>query len=150
VYYGSTGGLSPVNRGFTYSGQADSNFGVSVASAGDMDADGFFDLLVGAPRYTADQPEEGAAFIFRGSPAGMLSPHTWQMEGDKNDTDFGFSVAAAGDVNDDEFSDVIAGAPLYKRDDKTVMGSVFLYHGLAGADEPPVYPIFLPLISTAP
>ncbi len=150
VYYGSTGGLSPVNRSYTYSGQADSNFGISVASASDMDADTFSDLLVGAPRYTADQPEEGAAFIFRGSPGGMLSPHTWQMEGNKNDTNFGFSVSYAGDVNEDEFSDVIAGAPLFKRDDKTVMGSVFLYHGLAGADKPPVYPIFLPLISATP
>ena len=88
-----------------------------------MDAGWLRDVLVGAPRYSADQPEEGAAFIFRGSPGGMLSPHTWQMEGNKNDTNFGFSVAAAGDVNDDEFSDVIAGAPLYKRDDKTIMGS---------------------------
>jgi hypothetical protein len=152
VYYGSTGGLSSLNRGFVYSGQANSNFGVSVASAGDMNADGFSDLLVGAPRYTADQPEEGAAFIFQGSADGMLAPHTWQMEGNKNDTNFGFSVAYAGDVNDDEFSDVIAGAPLYKRDDKTIMGSVFLYHGLVGADvppEPPVYPTYLPMISAA-
>jgi hypothetical protein len=153
VYYGSASGLISFNRWMAVSGQTNSLFGISVASAGDMDANGFSDVLVGASRYTADQPLEGAAFIYSGSETGMHSSQRWQMEGNKNDTDFGFSVATAGDVNDDEFSDVIAGAPLYKRDDKTIMGRVFLYNGLEGDDLPPepiLYPLFLPLISTAP
>lgn len=154
VYYGSTNGLVTFNRWISISGQTNSLYGVSVASAGDLDGDGFSDVLVGAPRYTADQPVEGAAFIFRGSASGMHSPHTWQIEGNKNETDFGISVATAGDVNDDGFSDVIAGAPLYKRDDKTIMGRVFLYNGLAGEDTPPEppppvwIPLYLPLISS--
>ena len=78
----------------------------------------------------------------------MLSPHRWQMEGNKNDTDFGFSVAAAGDVNDDEFSDVIAGAPLYRLSE-IITGRAFLYLGLEGEDLPPL-PALLPMISAAP
>ncbi len=146
VYFGSSGGLSASNRWIGYSGQAGSGFGVSVASAADLDGDGCDEVIVGAHHYTQDQPYEGAAFIYKGSPAGLdTSPH-WLVEGNKNDSWFGFSAANAGDVNQDGFADLLVGAPLYRRDEKTIMGRVFVYHGLEGVEQPPVYPLYLPFI----
>jgi hypothetical protein len=145
VYFGSPTGLSSLNRWKVCSGQAGSGFGAAVSSAGDLDNDGFDDVMVGAYNYSDDQPEEGAAFIYQGSALGPSFEPRWQVEGNKADTWFGFSVAQGGDVNHDGFDDIVVGAPIYKLDDKTIMGRVFLYEGLQG-EEIHDYPMFIPLV----
>jgi hypothetical protein len=64
IFYGAPGGFRAL---FTLldSNQAEANLGASVAGAGDVNGDGFDDVIVGAPRYDAGQDDEGAAFIFR-------------------------------------------------------------------------------------
>lgn len=145
VYYGSPGGLLSADRAVAFSGQANSGFGVSVASAGDLNCDGFVDVIVGAHLYSYDQPDEGAAFIFPGGESGLAAQPRWLVQGNKNDTWFGFSVASAADVNRDGFADIVVGAPLYKRDEKTIMGRAVVFHGLEG-EEIHSYPVFMPLI----
>ena len=49
--------------------QPGAGFGFAAASAGDVDGDGFDDLIVGAHLYDRGQTDEGAAFVFLGSPA---------------------------------------------------------------------------------
>jgi hypothetical protein len=44
-----------------------------VASAGDVNGDGYDDLVAGAPRYDGGQSDEGAAFVYYGSPSGISS-----------------------------------------------------------------------------
>ncbi len=91
--------------------QIDSQFGASVASAGDVNGDGYSDVLTGAPRFSNGQADEGGAFLFLGSASGLGATPAWTAEGNRSDSWFGASVASAGDVNGDGYSDVIVGAP---------------------------------------
>ncbi len=92
-------------------GQDYANFGQSVAMAGDVNADGHVDIIVGAPGASGDLKDEGRAYAFYGAPSGPSTSPAWTAEGDQANAGLGWSVAAAGDVNGDGFDDVIVGAP---------------------------------------
>jgi len=81
-------------------------FGESVSGAGDVNGDGFDDVIVGASGY---DNYKGRGYIFYGSPA-MNSVADITMTGENSFDYFGFSVSDAGDVNADGKDDVIAGA----------------------------------------
>jgi hypothetical protein len=53
------------------SNQANANMGFSVASAGDVNGDGYSDVIVGANLYDNGESDEGAAFIYHGSATGI-------------------------------------------------------------------------------
>jgi hypothetical protein len=131
VYYGSAGGLR-TSPGWTAEGnQVQGWFGRSVNSAGDVNADGYDDVIVGAPGYDDDQANEGVAFAFYGSAAGPSLTASWTGQAAKAEAWYGRSVASAGDVNGDGYDDVIVGAPNY--DNKQPEGGrIFLYYGSAG------------------
>ncbi|MCI0521517.1 MAG: integrin alpha [Chloroflexi bacterium] len=133
VFLGSSAGLGNQPAWMESSTQGTSNYAVTVRTAGDVDQDGFDDLAVGASNYSLDQPAEGAVFLYRGSAAGLTPYADWWAGGDKADAWFGFTVASAGDVNQDGCDDLVVGAPYYKHDDRTVMGRAFLYEGSPAA-----------------
>ena len=81
-------------------------FGESVSGAGDVNGDGFDDVIVGASGYNN---YTGRGYIFYGSPA-MNNVADVTMTGENSYDYFGFSVSDAGDVNADGKDDVIAGA----------------------------------------
>jgi FG-GAP repeat/FG-GAP-like repeat len=85
-------------------------FGASVASAGDFNGDDYPDFIIGAQQSSA----EGKAFIYYGGPSLDATPDV-TLIGESTGllTEFGASVASAGDVNEDGFDDVIVGAPWY-------------------------------------
>ncbi|MDH5566121.1 MAG: integrin alpha [Myxococcales bacterium] len=116
------------------SNQADATLGVSVAGAGDVNGDGYDDVIVGADWYDAGQTYEGAAFVFLGSASGIAdaSPATAaaQLESNQAYAGFGWSVASAGDVNGDGYGDVIAGAWAYNAG-QSEEGAAFIFHGSA-------------------
>jgi hypothetical protein len=99
------------------SDQAGAQLGMSVSGAGDVNGDGFADVIVGARLYDAGQTKEGAAFVFLGSATGIAdgNPSTAhaQLESNQAGAQLGYSVSGAGDVNGDGFADVIVGAPSY-------------------------------------
>ena len=107
VYLGSATGL-PSSPSATLSGPAGSDFGLSVASAGDVNGDGYADVIVGADGYN---DSTGQAYLYLGGPAG-LSTHIAAILTSPGSpgTSFGISVTSAGDVNGDGYADVIVGA----------------------------------------
>ena len=55
------------------SDQAGAEMGEYVAGAGDVNGDGYADVIVGAWRYDAGEADEGAAFVFHGSATGIAN-----------------------------------------------------------------------------
>ncbi len=144
VYHGSPSGPSTFPDWTADSGQAEARMGYSVASAGDVNGDGYGDVIVGARGYSNPDADEGAAFVWHGSASGLGASGTpanadWSAEGAQAGAYFGFSVASAGDVNGDGYGDVIVGAPFWD-DGQTDEGGAFVWHGSAsglGADSTP-------------
>ena len=105
-----------------FNGEANNNYlGYSVSSAGDVNGDGFDDILVGAYGYSSNK---GRAYIYYGGTilntvADVVM--TGQLPGNK----FGYSVSSAGDVNGDGYSDVIIGATGFNTNE----GRVYIYLG---------------------
>jgi hypothetical protein len=130
VYHGSGAGLATTAAWTAESNQAFAGFGGSVATAGDVNGDGFSDVIVGAGGYDNGEANEGRAFVYHGSGAGLATTAAWTAEGNQDFADFGFSVATAGDVNGDGFSDVIVGARTYDNGEANE-GRAFVYHGSA-------------------
>ena len=93
------------------SNQIGAGFGSSVASAGDVNGDGYDDILVGASNYNGALTNQGSAALFLGSPDGPSKLPDWTAEGSQAFANFGASLAGADDVNGDGYDDVIVGAP---------------------------------------
>ena len=127
LYLGSATGLSTIPA-WTSSGddQVDANYGYSVASAGDVDGDGYDDVIVGAYHYDTEQENAGKAYLYLGSTAGLSTMPAWTSSGDDQVGGYyGCSVATAGDVNGDGYDDAIVGA--YGMDG--LLGKAYLYFG---------------------
>jgi len=84
--------------------------GSSVAAAGDVNGDGYDDVIAGAPFCDAAGFEAGRAYIYFGGPSPDSVPDV-TLDGTNVSDHFGWSVAGAGDVNGDGYDDVIVGAP---------------------------------------
>ena len=85
-------------------------FGCSVSHAGDVNGDGYDDVIVGASGYSNGQTNEGRAYVFFGSPSGLSASPDWVFESNEEYKFFGSSVNSAGDVNHDGYDDILAGA----------------------------------------
>jgi len=96
-------------------------FGVSVSTAGDVNGDGFTDVIVGANGYNN---YTGRSYIYFGG-SNMNNIADVIMTGELTSNYYGWTVSSAGDVNGDGYSDVIVGAPLYN----SFVGCGYIYFG---------------------
>ena len=122
----------PIGDWQAYGEQEQAYFGSSVAGAGDVNGDGYADVIVGAYRYDNGQYGEGAAFVFLGSPSGIVGtdPATAaaMLESDQDFASMGVSVSGAGDVNGDGYADVIVGADRFDNG-RADEGAAFVFLG---------------------
>lgn len=155
VWYGSFAGLgetgSPANADWNAQANATAYLGYSLRSAGDVNGDGYSDLLAGAPVLTVDPAGAalagaGAWFVWLGGPAGLGDPGdplTADLAGygDQTQGRLGMDDVASGDVNGDGFSDLLASAYLYDLG-QTDEGVVFGYLS-------PFTRLYIPVITRA-
>jgi len=137
LYLGSASGLSDTPSWVVRSEQFSASYGTSVSGAGDVNADGYDDVIIGASRFDGVLEDEGRAFLYLGSAGGLSPDPDWTAEGGQEDAQFGTSVSGAGDVNGDGYGDVIVGARFFD-DPEWNEGGAFLYFGGAGglSDDP--------------
>ncbi|MCP3916449.1 MAG: hypothetical protein GY711_12905 [bacterium] len=120
---------------YRFDGEAHQDFfGHSVSGAGDVNADGYADLIVGAYLSDAGASVGGMARVFSGRDGSILYTFVGSGTGDH----LGFSVSGAGDVNGDGFDDVIAGA----EGDDTIRWKAGAAHVYSGADGSTLYSFY--------
>ncbi|MBL8955914.1 MAG: VCBS repeat-containing protein, partial [Myxococcaceae bacterium] len=123
LYFGSAAGIDTTSpQTFTVS----SGLGRSIGTAGDVDGDGYGDLIIGGRSVFGVGYQ---ALLYRGSAAGLITtPATTLTSSDSN---FGQTSLTAGDLNADGFADVAVASPS--------TGNVFVYYGSsAGLGTTPV------------
>jgi hypothetical protein len=149
IFLGGSSGLGTSADMQIPTPQLGSHFGFSIASAGDVNGDGYDDMIIGAPSYSpsredggsgdadaggdaggGDPPTEGAAYLFMGSSAGVDSNPAATWVGETETSNLGYSVNSAGDINRDGFGDVAIGVPFApSADGAPQTGRVDLYPG---------------------
>jgi hypothetical protein len=132
VFLGSAFGVGATPARVLEGAAAIDLFGSSVASAGDVNGDGYADLVVGAP--LADpggRTQAGTASVYLGSASGVATTPARVLEGGAWWDRFGWSVASAGDVNGDGYADLLVGAPLADPGRRFEAGTASVYLGSA-------------------
>jgi tetratricopeptide (TPR) repeat protein len=116
----------------TLSGEsAGDMFGWSVGNTSDINEDGSYDdVVVGAPGYSSSK---GRAYIFHGA-SSMDSTADLTLTGETNGDQFGFSVHAAGDIDEDGVPDVVVGAPYHDNGATTDAGIIYVFKGGSSMD----------------
>jgi len=114
------------------------DFGDALASAGDIDGDGFADVIVGAPEDSDVASNSGSVYVFYGSATGLDPSREQELHPSSPLTgdDYGGTVAGVGDLNGDGYDDVAVGARYRDVNGRTDSGTVYVYYGSAsGVDE---------------
>ena len=126
LYLGAPSGFATSFAWAEASPQASAEFGISVSSAGDVNGDGYGDVIVGADAYDNGSTDEGSAYVYLGTDSGLSTTATWTAESDQAYSYYGRSVASAGDVDGDGYGDIIVGA---YRDGTANEGRAYVYLG---------------------
>jgi hypothetical protein len=125
VYYGSESGLESSWAWSVTGDHQDLNLGGTVAGAGDVNGDGYADVMIGATDEAA--PGRGTVYVYHGSETGLSAVPDWTQTGEGDWHHLGWSIASAGDVNGDGYADLILGTPYFG----TNNGRAYVYHGSA-------------------
>jgi len=132
------------NNGFVINGvSVDDQSGLSVNAAGDINFDGFDDLIIGAPLANSNGINSGASYVVFGSDQGLPNPlnlsgldgsNGFVINGVTAGDNSGTSVSTAGDINGDGIDDLITGAPL-AAPNGDYSGASYVVYGVRGRIE---------------
>ena len=149
VVFGHSGGFGQIDLAALAPGAGfviqDANAGpqiYTVSSAGDVNGDGFDDLLVGVPFHDGVGTDSGATYVVFGHAGAFttidlanLDPSQgFVVEGAVTNDEAGFAVGFAGDVNGDGRDDILVGA-VNAHIDGTAPGAAYVVYGAGGTVE---------------
>gem|GEM_PF-3892056 len=126
------------NQGFNITGASDGDYsGWSVSNAGDVNKDGYADMIIGAYGASpngksaagASYVVYGGAFLTNINLANLISTEGFSISGAASNDQSGWSISGAGDVNGDGFDDIIIGAPYASPIGRSNAGTSYIIYG---------------------
>lgn len=145
VVFGKASGFGTVSlgdlgaAGFRINAELSIGAGRSVSSAGDLNNDGYDDVIIGATTSDpAGRIDAGSAYVLFGKASGFgtidlsnLGDVGFRIDGASANDLVGQAVSSAGDINNDGYADLIIGAPLADPSGKSDAGSSYVLFGKA-------------------
>lgn len=133
---GKTGLGARAAWGVTPPGGEREQFGDCTHPTGDVNNDGYDDLLVGAYQALSSS---GRALLYLGGPRGLATREIWQGRGEAEGDQYGYTLSSVGDINADGFADVIIGAKFHDGSReaglaagaRSLAGKAYVYYGSA-------------------
>lgn len=111
VYYGSPDGLGDHPDWAIHGSGPGERLGLGLAGVGDLNGDGFDDVLVGVPGHGENGTERGQVRAYFGSPSGLEPEARWTLSGARDGMWFGARVQAMGERKGDRHPGFCVGAP---------------------------------------
>ncbi len=131
LYSGADGTLIRVHRTFDFGGDEIDYFGDSVAGLGDVNQDGFDDIIIGSTFFGQGgmgTGQDGAAFVLSGLDGTLLH----QVIGSLAFKKCGEDVSGVGDIDQDGYADFIVGGRNATVGNKQYCGAAEVYSGATG------------------